>query len=435
MKNSLSEQAERLLAWLFTWKTASGAYHGYVVHRGNLKRMKRIHDTPWTQAPIIEGLLNQFERSGDERWLSLAHDAATLQASRFDWRTGRFRNAGFEDDRFSSLVHNALAGCALLRTAAHCQNVPQFQTSAESFRNITRELADRYFIGVLYNPDARAFRFNEVDFYSPRADRYTTNMNSVAVEMLLELYRCTGEGRFLEISERVGEWMLTQVYRCEDKKLDGGLLYQQTVGERGGENTLVSIYTALALRGLLALYRQNCDIRYRNVAEGACRHLMHFITPEGYFAHQYLVEKNLLQHYPCWIAGAGLIFKGLDDVATACGVSFDYQDQLTTVLKHQLPNGAVENFYRYRCGEGDTWEDVVPIVGWNAHLFEFLSRKVTLDLDAVLRLRLPSVLRNTPNFFYWELGCLSFVFGKRPYSSRGVYLVWKKMPRSIVALG
>lgn len=431
MNRSYQEQTGRLLAWLLTWRTSCHAYQGYVVHRGNLKRMKEIHDTPWAQAPIIEGLLNQFQKSGDQRWLEAAHGAALLQASRFDGETARFRYAGFEDDRFSSLVHNALAGCALLRAASLLDPFPQYRESAAAFRRIVRELADRYFIAVLYNPAIPAFRFNEVDYYSS-SDRYTLNMNSVALQMLVELCRCSGDKKYLEIAGGVGEWMLTQGYRSDDPRLDGGLFYQEVPGEPSAETTMVSIYTALALRGFIALYRETGDLRYREMVERACRHLVRFVTPEGFFAHQYQVEKKLLREYPCWIAGAGIIFNGLDD-ARELGIEAEYREQLERVLERQLPNGAFENFHRYREGVGEVWEDVVPIVGWNAHLFEYLSRKVTLDFASVLKARLPAVWRRSQNYLYWESSRLALVLGKAPHSSRGLYLVWKKFPRSLVA--
>jgi hypothetical protein len=51
MDKALSKQ----IKWLQTWKTSEGAYNGFVVHRHDLKRMFKIHDTPWSQGPIIVG--------------------------------------------------------------------------------------------------------------------------------------------------------------------------------------------------------------------------------------------------------------------------------------------------------------------------------------------------------------------------------------------
>ena len=105
-----------LWAWLASWVSRDGGVNGPVVHRADLKRMFATHDTPWTQSAVISGLLHLYRRSGNDRWLAWAVRLGDAQCAR-QHADGHFRWAGHEDDRFSSLVHNALADCALLDLA------------------------------------------------------------------------------------------------------------------------------------------------------------------------------------------------------------------------------------------------------------------------------------------------------------------------------
>ena len=58
------ESLGALWNYLSSWLTSGGGVNGPVVHRCNLKRMYSIHDTPWTQGPIIEGLVHLYRNSG-----------------------------------------------------------------------------------------------------------------------------------------------------------------------------------------------------------------------------------------------------------------------------------------------------------------------------------------------------------------------------------
>lgn len=120
-KEKLMQVTANMLDWLNTWRQDDGAYNGYVVHRFDLKRVKKIHDTPWEQTPIIDGLFNIYNATNDLTYYNMAKQSVLLQISRLDTVTGMFDFAGFEDDRFSSLVHNSLADCALLTFAENCK--------------------------------------------------------------------------------------------------------------------------------------------------------------------------------------------------------------------------------------------------------------------------------------------------------------------------
>jgi hypothetical protein len=102
--------------------------------------------------------------------------AADLQCKRLH-KTGKYIYAGFEDDRFSSLVHNSLANCALLDLAKVLIDEGDDE-KAQKYLKIVKENIDRYIIGVLWDEDFGAFKFSEIDYFTPDVIRFVVNMRS-----------------------------------------------------------------------------------------------------------------------------------------------------------------------------------------------------------------------------------------------------------------
>ena len=414
----ISEVLSKQISWLQTWKTKGGAYNGYVIHRLNIQRMFKIHDTPWSQGPMINGYLNLYQKTGDNKWQQEAIQAADLQCKRLH-KTKKYIYAGFEDDRFSSLVHNSLANCALLDLAKVLINEGDDKKAWE-YLKIVKENIDRYIIGVLWDEDFGAFKFSEIDYYTPDVIRFVVNMNSVAVESLIKLSNLTGETKYQDYAVRIGEWMLTEQIKSPDLE-NGGINYSQVQ-----PRVLISIYTALAMRGIDDLYYLTNDQRYLEMMRNAGNHLINLIDPETRLFYHAILGGELLK-YPQFIAGAGIILKALDDAEKLTGEEFCYQNTLDAILKKQLSNGGVSNFTGYRNRSGSSvWEDVVPVMGWNAHTFEFLTRMVQNDF-----LYKPTKLKTsylaTKNYFYRESERSVLILGIKPIRSLILFFAVKKI--------
>lgn len=414
------EALSKQISWLQTWKTKNGAYNGYVVHRFNSKRMFKIHDTPWSQGPIINGYLNLYQKTKDNKWMQEAMQAADLQCKRLH-KTGKYIYAGFEDDRFSSLVHNSLANCALLDLAKVLIDEGD-DGKARKYLKTVKENIDKYIIGVLWDEDFGAFKFSGIDYYTPDVTRFVVNMNSVAVESLIKLSGLTGEKKYQDYAIRVGEWMLTEQIKSSDLE-NGGTNYSQVQ-----PRVLISIYTALAMRGLDDLYYLTKEQRYLEMMRNAANHLTNLIDPETKLFYHAILDGELLK-YPQFIAGAGMIFKALDDAERLTGEKFNYQDALNTILKKQLPNGGFSNFIGYRNKNGDgneVWEDKVPVMGWNAHIFEFLTRMAQKDfLYKPTKFKMSFLA--TKNYFYRESKRSILILGIKPIRSLILYFAIKKI--------
>lgn len=431
MNNERLRQATvNLLDWLNTWRQEDGAYNGWVVHRFDLKRLKNIHDTPWEQTPIIDGLFNLYKATRNDHYYVLAKQSVELQISRLDRETGMFDNAGFEDDRFSSLVHNALADCALLTFAENAK--PEDEALKALALETVKLNFDRYFLGDLYCEEAKAFKFSKIDYYWTSENRYVANMNSVAIEAMMRYAALTGEEDYrtcaLEVLDSV-----TALF-CDDEGAmeHGGIGYANT-----HPVWFISIYTALALRGICEVYKYNHDTALRRILVQSAEHLLSY-TKDNYFCHA--IQDGVQTPYPYWLAGGGMILKGIDDVARATGESFDTAPFVERILSHQQACGGVSSFLHYNSTDNHrrkdrpqkaVWEERAPGPPWNAHLFEYLTRFADDTFDTCRATNKHSFAWKA-SYIYYESDKTFFVASLLPLFSCAVVLINKQKDKSLI---
>jgi glycosyltransferase involved in cell wall biosynthesis/rhamnogalacturonyl hydrolase YesR len=419
-----------LWAYLSSWQGPNDGVHGPVVHRGDLKRMRATHDTPWTQHAVIEGLLELYQRSQCDYWLDRAVRLADAQCTRLE-PAGHFRWAGHEDDRFSSLVHNALADCALLAVADVLKHRDDHQRRERYLNAVERNLVD-YVVGELYRPSLGGFVMNPFDHYA-ETDRFIANMNSVAVEALIKLDMQRGTTRFVELVNRVAETLLSQ--QAQDGPCRGSFCYSHI--ER---DVHIPLYTALTLRGLPALMRYTGNTRLQEVARDTLAFLDNAVDPDtGLWVHK--IKPTRIRRYPIFVAGAGIICNGILDAAELVGTAVDRGDLAARLLQHQYPNGAIRNFIGYDHpdngrpqGTGEVcWEDVYPTPNWNAQAFRFLCRVLPPPEPAPpARLRSFYLLSFRDSYFHFETSNFSLISGARPDKNFLLALYLKRMRYGLV---
>jgi len=380
-----AEAAARLFAWMQTWRTPSGAYNGFVVHRFRNKRMRATHDTAWTQAAMIRGAANWFERSGGAFWHDRMIEAADLQCRNLEPESGRFIHAGHEDERFCSLVHCALADIALLHAARLVET-----GRAERYIETARKNLDRYCLGSLWVEKEGAFRFSEVDHWSPGEDRFVVNFNTVGAQALLACSEATGEPRYREHALRIAEWLIArwkfsrEFDRARDanppalpegipRAAPGGLAYQFTPSRPEPDNRVL-IYGGLALRGLASLHQHSRDPVLGKLISETVGYTLAMQDPDsGLFYHT--TDGNSVVRWPQFVAGCGMIFAGLLESRRALREPWEWSSAERAVLQRQYPNGSFPGFE----GKGrpgwsrPTWEDGVATPSWNAQMFEYLT--------------------------------------------------------------
>lgn len=391
--------------------------------------MVAIHDTPWTQAAVITGLLHLHRRSGRDAWLEPALHLADAQCARQS-PDGSFRWAGHEDDRFSSLVHNALADCALLDAAAALGEAG-LDPRRERYVRAAETNLEQYIVGALHRPALSGFAVNPVDHYAGR-DRFVVNMNAVAAEALAKLDAIRGvtrhEGRIRDVAARILE------LQARDGVCRGSFAYSDAE-----PNTHIPLYTALAMRGLAVparIYGVGAWQEAVREAAGFLDRTQDSLT--RLWPHRF--ERGRLHRFPVFVAGAGMICSGRLDAAELSGEPLDVAAMAGALLRHQAANGALRNFMGYDhpdngrwLGEGaPSWEDVFPTPNWNAQAFQFLCRVLPApDLAEPARMR--AVSRSSRRFLYVETRRFAVVASGSPLR-RAVIAVYAKRARFGLAM-
>jgi hypothetical protein len=436
----------RLAEWLETWRMKNGAYNGFVIHRFSKKRMFRIHDTAWSQAAIIRGYANLFERERNPVWQRRMQLAADLQCSRLDFSTGKYKYAGHEDDRFCSLVHCALANCALLR-ALDFVDFNRKQSYLNTVENNVNTYCER-----LWVEDEGAYKFSEVDYYSPNEDRFVINFNMIAVENLILLWEKTGSSKYKERANRIGEWLLAHYERTrifygeflkdkitvEQNPLSewmsyGGLPYQFTPTQKDPDNCVL-IYAGLATRGISTLYRTTQDPRYAKILQETVDFLLAMRDQESrFFFHS--TNQGKIERKPQFIAGIGMMLVGLHVAKVLLNANWNWEDTLTAVLKQQYQNGSFPSFTgknrstRGKLRKSPIWEDAAASVNWNAQLFEYLTMLDDNDIPFAEKVRVPFY-----PFVYADSKHTVTIISLFPKEFVGVLFCLKKWPYSLVAV-
>ena len=424
-QKKIDDATTKMYLWLDTWRQQSGAYNGYVVHRYDLKRLKFIHETPWGHCAIIEGLISLYEKNRTDELRDKIEAAVELQISRLD-EDCSFINAGFEDDRFSSLVHNSMADRALL--TYYNSEIPNADLKQKALETVQLNV-NKYLIGNLWNETIGAFKFSKVDYYSPNLDRYVANMNCVAVEVMLELFRLTNEYQYYDYSKRCSKWVKTQTVNSDNKFCDGGISY----GSNNPE-CIVGIYTGLCLPGLCQMYQAFQDDDLKIMAIRAVENLLTY-TCEGYFCHS--MDGDEEKRHPFFIAGAGIILYGIQYVNESLNTEYDTSLYLKNILDKQYKMGGVQNFIGYNCKGNNrnqknssypVWEDAIACVPWNAQLFRYLA-KVSTGLTEV-NVKFPTLCIK-PGFIYYETKKSCFISSIIPLKSMVLLIMNKQKDKSV----
>jgi hypothetical protein len=424
-----------LWSYLSSWLSQDGGVNGPVVHRTNLKRLFAIHDTPWTQQAVILGLLHLYRRSNCAYWLDNALQLADAQCARLE-ANGRFRWAGHEDDRFSSLVHNALADCALLDTAAAIENIGQ-DVRRDRYLHVAETNLEQYIIGKLYRHELTGFVMNPVDYYAGQ-DRFIVNMNSIALEALVKLDSYRRTTQHLELVQMVGERILAM--QETDGPCRGSFPYSDLESE-----IHIPLYTGLALRGIATVAQIQGWAMWTDAAARAVGFLNRMRDAEtGLWGHR--IRRGQFHRYPIFVAGAGMICNSLLDASGLTSEEVDFKALSESLLRYQYPNGSIRNFIGYdhpdngfRRGIGATcWEDIYPTPNWNAQTFHFLCRVLPPPAPPATASKVTAiqpVVSISKHYLYYETSRVSTVISVWPLTHTIFALYVKNLRYGIVIPG
>jgi hypothetical protein len=219
----------------------------------------------------------------------------------------------------------------------------------------------------------------------------------------------------------------------EGKIEEGGIGYANT-----HPDWFISIYTALALRGICEVYKYNHDENLRKILIQSANHLLRYTTKEGYFCHA--IQNGVQMPYPYWIAGGGMILKAIDDVSRVTGVSFNVEKMETVIVSHQQKCGGISSFAKYNTKDNHrkknkpdirVWEEIAPGPPWNAHLFEYFSRFVDARFEEYVPNNKTS-FEMTKHYIYFENTKTFFVVSFLPLYSCALIWIHKKNNVSLI---
>lgn len=412
-----------------------------------------VQDTAWTQAAIIRGYGNLYRKSRELRWGECMVKAADLFVSRYDSRTGRITHTGHEDERFQSLVSCALGICALLSVADLVD-----ETRREKYIHIASDHVSRYWFDVLWVESEGAFKFTEIDFYSPHEDRFVVNFNTMAVEALLAIFQVTGEKEFRDKAIRVGQWLIerwnyTQLFNAEllagritvaDDPLSewmppGGFSYQFTESQCDPDN-YVTLYTGLSLRGFYALYCATQDERFAEIIRAQSKYILAMRDSHTRLFY-HTAKGGRIEKNPQFVAGAGMTLVGLHDVLSLLGDQMIPEDTIVSILDRAHANGSYPGFlgkndtgiFRRDSG-GIVWEDITASMNWNAQWFEYLTLLINEPEKIDVKICDSSANIVTRRFVYRDTPKRVQIVSWWPPRSWGIFLYTKKRTAAWISI-
>lgn len=273
----------------------------------------------------------------------------------------------------------------------------------------------------------------ETDYYAGR-DRFIANMNSVAIEALIELDRYRGTDRHHDRVRTVGE-------RLRSLQSTGGPSRGSFAYSQLEPDVHIPLYTALTLRGFPGLAEVTGEKFWTDAAGEAVAFLARMEDPRTRLWYHRL-EGGRVHRYPLFVSGAGVICNGLLDSARVTGAEVDDQDLARRLLRFRLRHGAIRNFVGYdhpdnwrRGGSGrESWEDAVPTPNWNAHAFRFLCR-VLPPPEPPGQAASPRVLALSRRYAYLEGRSISAVLGLRPCRHAVAAVFVKRLRYAVVVPG
>lgn len=427
----MQKKIKDLYDYIMSWET-NGSYRSLIVHRGNLKRVSNIHDTPWVQGPMIEALLEIYVNSNDEKALNILVQAVTVQANNISI-DGSYKNAGHEDDRFSSLIHNCLASIALSKVI-YTLDEDKLGTSFQLSKKAIKDNMN-YLLNNLYNRTDKAFIFDKNDFYTDSNNHYVLNMNAILLEFIV-LYEKIYEVNLYEYSSSIITYL--------NKEINSDFIPYSNLRT----DIEIAIYTALIGRGLLEFYmHKNTSLSLElnekliNMIEKVNESLENSILPNNMFIHgrKRLKENIIVETHPIFISGSGIILDylyRLNRLKKSTKVWNPNLKQISLDILHfQNKNGGVKNYIGYYTKENyrkinveSVWEDETSTPGWNGFLLLALLKiyKDEIDFNSFNKKNIHKSLTINFKFFSFESQNYFLLLSWFPLLSIAIYFINKK---------
>jgi len=361
----LKEVLSNLDFYLNSWLDLAHGLHGFIVDPRRIQ-LAVIEPDSASQAALILGHLNLFEKTGKQSYLEQAMKEAEWLVANYIWEANIFYNSCFEhkpasNEAYTTLFGNAYATLALSRL---CNVLKGQNRDYTRFFNVAKNNMERFIIASAWHHSKTfvEFSYDEMIFNICSA--------ATAIRALLEYSKLT------DAASMVDEYCVPTAMQILKWQYKDGCF---TLDERDEFAPLFNC--ALTLEGLAEL----CKIKENNLVLSRIKDAAAFIEKsihpnEKLFYYGY--HGDNFMRYPLYIAQSAVIASVLKRLSNL-GLSYASADAvLESVYSKQLPNGAFQSFVSFcnvleekenKRAKYVQWQDVLPCPCWNAFAFEFLS--------------------------------------------------------------
>ncbi|MCD6478448.1 MAG: hypothetical protein J7L44_01010 [Candidatus Diapherotrites archaeon] len=373
---SLKQVVANLEFYLDSWLDLAHGLHGFIVDPRHVQLAVIAPDCV-SQATLLLGHLNLFEKTQQQKYLEQAMKEAEWLLANYIWETNFFYNSCFEHKPASSEAYTTLFGnaYATLALARLCNVLKKQNVNYTRFFNVAKNNIERFIIARCWDSKRTFLEFS----YDERV--FNLSSASTTIRALLEY------AKLIQNESLIGEYCIPaskQILRWQYK--DGCF----TLDEKDEFAPLFQC--ALTIKGLMELYKHKKDEAIFDRIKDAAGFIAKNVHPkENLFYYGY--HGDFFLKFPLYIAQSAVIASVLKQFS-GFKLKFDIADNvLAAVYAKQYGNGALPSFNSF-CNVLDKtktmkskrthWQDVLPCPCWNAFAFEYLTELLPANSDIPL---------------------------------------------------
>ena len=353
-----------------------GGYGGPVAHWWAQSLLYTGPGLDWRYEGVIAGYLNLWSNTNDSHWLDKARRAGD------DLVTGQLSNSHVPvissaiNPLTAGTPHEAACdvGLLLLARKLKAQGDPDW----ELYFACAKRNLESFYIQQLWDPHFQSFRD------SPNVPSFVPNKAATACEAFFLLAEMAQDESWIEryalpTLERIIDHQVRK-----DGHLDGAIAQNNTGGRR--VEKYFPFYIARCVPALVTGYECSQEQRYLEAALYAMAFIQRWRCPDGSFP-QVIYPAGRINRYPQWIAALGEILRVMQ-LLEPCGLEANPGATQDWLLAGQSPSGGFYTAHGFtsqvsqrKPGPLPDFRDLLPVVGWNAMAFRYLSTQVTVNGD------------------------------------------------------
>ena len=365
---ALKQVVANLDHYLKSWLDLENGLHGFIVGPRHMQIAVIAPDSV-SQAALLLGHLNLFERTKQEKYLEQAMKEAEWLLANYIWETNFFYNSCFDHKPASSEAYTTLFGnaYATLALARLCNVLKEQGQKYTRFFNVAKNCIERFIIARCWDSKRTFLEFS----YDERV--FNPGSASTAIRALLEY------AKLIQNESLVEEYCLPagkQILRWQYK--NGCFTFDEK------DEFAPLFYCAVTVKGLIELYKYKKDeLLFERIKDAASFLAKNVHAQENLFYYGYHREAFL--KYPLYVAQSAVpasVLKQLSSFGFKAGVA---DKVLASIYSKQYSSGAFPSFNSF-CRVLDKtqtkkskyvkWQDVLPCPSWNAFAFEYLTELI-----------------------------------------------------------